>query len=206
MALQLFAKLAAGDDRLLATPYADRFIYNGLGEHFVHLRSYVERMLQSNEPNVSEAGARLASIAALYPENAADLVTEAMAGSSSQRLGVAQVASSNLAQAECRAWCEEHLLLLFNDDDREVRREAASCFLHLKSEPLESYQSLITAFCDSAAFQEDSFSILHVLEDSLRRLPGITCVVCEKFLARGSATKRRIAERIVQETFTPLPN
>ena len=74
--------------------------------------------------------------------------------------------------------------MLFNDDASEVRREAASCFVQLKSEPLENYATLVTAFCDSAAYQEDSFSILHVLEDSLRRLPGITCVVCEKFLAR----------------------
>lgn len=99
---------------------------------------------------------------------------------------MAQVASSNLADAECRAWCEKGLLVLFNDDAHEVRREAASSFLRLKSEPLESYENLITAFCASLAFQADSFSILHVLEDSLRRLPGITCVVCEKFLARFS--------------------
>ena len=44
-----------------------------------------------------ETGARLASLAALYHQEAADLVTEAMAGDSSQRLGVAQVAARNLA-------------------------------------------------------------------------------------------------------------
>jgi len=49
---------------------------------------------------------------------------------------------------------------------------------------LENYENLITAFCGSAAYQENSFPVLHVLEESLRRLPGITCVVCEKFLER----------------------
>lgn len=86
LALQLFTKLAVANDRLLATPYADRFIYNGLREHFAHLRPYVERVLRSKEPQVSEAGARLASLTALYHENAMDLVAEAMAGSPSQRL------------------------------------------------------------------------------------------------------------------------
>jgi len=186
LALKLFSKLAVADDRLLATSYADRFIYNGLHDHFADLRPCVERMLGSKEPKVSEAGARLASVAALCHGNAADLVIEAMVGSSSQRLGVAQVAASNIADAECRAWCEKCLLMLFNDHDREVRKKSASCFRHLKGEPLESYESLITTFCDSPAFQEDSFSLLHVLEDSSRRLPGITCVVCEKFLSRFS--------------------
>jgi hypothetical protein len=186
LALDLFNKLDTADDGLLATQYAERFIYHGLRQYFAQLRPYVERMLRSKEPKVIESGARLASLAALYHEDAADLAKEAMSGNPSQRLGVAQVASSNIAYAECRVWCESHLLALFNDGDREVRRESASCFRHLKSEPLETYEKLILAFCDSAAYQEDSFPILHALEDSLRRLPGITCVVCEKFLARFS--------------------
>lgn len=84
-------------------------------------------------------------------------------------------------------WCENHLLVLFNDDDREVRRESASCFRQLKNEPLETYEKLILAFCDSAAYREDSSSILHALEESLLRIPGITCIVCEKFLKRFGA-------------------
>lgn len=179
-------KRLINDDRLLVTHYVQRFIYHGLRQHFAQLRPYIERMLRSNDPKVSEGGARLASLAALYHEDAAVLAKEAMSGSPSQRLGVAQVASSNIADAECRVWCENHLLALFNDDDPEVRRESASCFRHLKSEPLESYEKLISAFCDSGAYQEDSSSIFHALEDSVRRLPGITCLVCEKFLARFS--------------------
>lgn len=192
LALELFAKLNAADDRLLGTQYVERFIYHGLRQQFSQLRPYVERMLRSKETKVSEAGARLASLAALYHEDAADLVNEATSGSPSQRLGVAQVASSNIAHAESRAWCEKRLLALFTDHDSEVLREAASCFRHLKSEPLETYENLITAFCDSPAYQENSFPVLHVMEESLRRLPGITCVVCEKFLARFSEEAKDI--------------
>ncbi|MGP1665665.1 MAG: hypothetical protein ACTS5I_07105, partial [Rhodanobacter sp.] len=95
LALELFTKLVAADDQLLATPYVDRFIYHHLRQYFAQLRPYVERILRSREPKVSEAGARLASLAALYHEDAADLAKEAMSGNASQRLGVAQVASSN---------------------------------------------------------------------------------------------------------------
>ncbi|MBI2094929.1 MAG: hypothetical protein HYT89_02040 [Candidatus Omnitrophica bacterium] len=186
LALELFKKLAEADDRLLATPYVDRFIYYSLHKNFIQVRPYVERMLRSKEPKVSEVGARLAGVAALYHEDAADLVNKAMSGSPSQRLGVVQVASANIARADCRTWCENCLLVLFNDDDNKVRREATSCFHHLKSEPLENYENLIRAFCDSLAYQEGSFPVLHVLEDSLLRLPGITHVVCEKFLMRFS--------------------
>jgi hypothetical protein len=186
LALELFDKLAAADDRLLATPYVDRFIYQGLHEHFNRLRPYVERMLRAKEPDVSDAGARLASVAALSHENAADLVRQALTGGPSQRLGVARVASQNITNAQCWVWCEKHLLTLFDDADHEVRHEAAACFRQLEGEPLETFEALITSFCDSTAYQDDSFSVLHVLADSVHRLPGTTCIVCEKFLARFS--------------------
>ena len=38
----------------------------------------------------------------------------------------------------------------------------------------------------------DPSHILHVLEQSLRKLPGMTCIVCEKFLARFSDEARDV--------------
>ena len=162
-------------------------------------------MLRSLIPDINRVGARLAGVAALHHEGAANLVDEAMSGTASQRLGIAEVAASNIAYSEWRAWCELRLLPLFNDADAEVRREAASCFRQLEDEPLEEYTDLIKAFCESAAYEEDSFSILHVLEQSVRRLPGITCFVCEKS-SLDSATKRRTSAHIGLVTFTFLSN
>ncbi len=186
LAISLFKLLASAGDRLLATQYADRFIYHGLRQNYSEMRPYVETLLRSTDERACNAGARFASLAVLYNQPAENLVKEAMTGNASQRQGVAIVATRNIATAECREWCEKHLLKFFSDEDPKVRREAASCFRQLEKEPLESYEALITAFCDSAAYQEDSFPILHVLEESLRRLPGITCVVCKKFLTRFS--------------------
>ncbi len=176
------------DDRLLATHYVERFINYGLYEHFGRLRYVVERMLRSGQPEIRKAGARLSSIAVLlHHDDAEALVEEAFHGNPSQRLGVAQVASAHIGKAEHRQWSEQQLLPLFNDSDREVRQEAASCFRYLEGQSLESYENLINEFCGSVAYQEDSFSILHALEKSSQKLPGITHTVCEKFLERFSA-------------------
>ena len=175
------------DDRLLVTHYVEYFINYGLYEYFGRLRYVVERMLQSGQPKTIEAGARLSSIAVLlHHDDAEAFVEEALRGSPSQRLGVAQVASANIDKAEHRQWSEQQLLPLFNDSDSEIRQEAASCFRSLEGQPLESYENLINEFCDSAAYQEDSFSILNALEESPQKLPGITHTVCEKFLERFS--------------------
>ena len=175
------------DDRLLETQDVKRFIYYGLYEHFEDLQIVVERMLRSKLSKTSTAGARLTSIALLLQhENAEDIVEEALRGHPSQRLGVAQVASNNIGKETYRQWSEKKLLLLFDDDDSEVRQEAAACFRNLEEQSLESYENLIIRFCDSAAYQEDSFPLIYVLEKSSYRLPGITYFVCKKFLERFS--------------------
>src|SRR5262249_53310515 len=150
-----------------------------LSRHFEQVRPFVERMLRSTHPDVAQSGARLAALAVLYHPALEPLEAEAFAGSAKQRLGVAQVAAANIGFTECRPWCEPRLTTLFNDEDADVRREAATCFRHLEAAVLDQYADLIQAFCDSKAFRDDSFSILHVLEKSVRRLPGITCNVCE---------------------------
>ena len=196
LGLSLFQNMDLSEVRLLTTPHVYRFILGGLRDSFAELRPIVERMLRSSEPEVCEAGARLASIAVLEHESAADLADETSRGDARHRLGVAQVASANIAIPECRAWSEAKLAVLFNDDDADVRRKAASCFRYLRDAALDTYDDLLAAFCDSRAYQEDSFSILHMLEDALGRLPKKTCVVCEQFLdrfaddARGVRTSR----------------
>lgn len=192
-ALEQFLRLAEprgsqiDDDLLLVTRDVERFINYGLYEHFGRLRHIVERMLRSEQPETSKAGARLSSIALLLRrDDAGAFVEEALRGNPSQRLGVAQVASANIGKAEHRQWSEQQLLALFNDSDSKVRQEAASCFRRLEGQPLESYENLVSKFCDSTAYPEDSSSILHVLEESPQRLPGITHTVCEKFLDRFS--------------------
>ena len=182
--LSLFLNMDLSEDRLLATPDVDRFIHGNLRDSLAELRPFVERMLRSSEPDVREAGARLGCIGALHDESAADLANEALGSDVRGRVGVAKVASSNIADPECRAWCEAMLVRLFADAGAEVRREAALCFGSLPDEVLGSYGDLISAFCDSPAFEEAAFWLLDALERSRERLPGTTCVVCRKYLGR----------------------
>jgi hypothetical protein len=192
LGLSLFSKMNLAEDRLLATPHMDYLIAGALPKHFEQVKPIVERMLRSQDADVAESGARLAALSMLYHPEVEALEAQAFAGTPRQRLGVARVASANIASKDCRPWCEKRLASFFNDDDHDVRSEAATCFRYLENGALEEYADLISAFCDSKAFQDDSFSILHVLEQSVRRLPGMTCIVCEKFLERFSDEARDI--------------
>lgn len=194
-ALELFSRLMASDELLLKAPGAEQFVHLGIRRQFADVRRFVERMLRANDGKTAEAGARLAGLAILYGNATDDLVIEALSGTPSQRLGIAQVAAQNVGADECRVWCESQLLRLFDDADDTVRGEAASCFRQLVKQPLESYEPLIKAFCNSAAYSADTFSIFHLLENSTHRLPGITCDVSEKFLERFGEEAKDIRTR-----------
>ena len=203
LGMLLFRRMNLPEDRLLATRHVYGFIRDRLRDSFAELLPIVERMLRSSEPEVCEAGARLVSLALLMDQSAADLVDGALRGGAHHRLGVAQVASAYIAILECRRWSEATLAVLFNDEDAAVRGEAASCFRHLNDEVLNSYGDLLAAFCDSNAFREGgSFWILRRLEKSLGRLPGTTCLVCEKFLDRFADEARDIRTHRAADMFT----
>lgn len=183
-AIALFGILANHDPVVLATPFGERFIHCGIRDHFSEVRPFIEILLRSGLEATAEAGARLSLLAVLYGHDARSLVVEASQGSVHQRLGVAKTAAANIGRNECREVCESLLLEFFCDSDREVRKEAAKCFKSLKELPLGDYEKLFAAYCESAAYGEDSFWVLHVLAESRHRLPGIVWRVCERFLAR----------------------
>ena len=202
LGMLLFHRMNLSEDRLLATHHVYKFIRGGLRNSFAELRPVIERMLRSPKPGVCKAGSRLASIANLEHDSAADLADEALRGGVHHRLGVAWIASAKIAVPEYRAWSEAKLVTLFNDDDADVRSKAASCFHHLGDEALDAYEDLITVFCDSRAYQENSSSILHMLEESLGRLPGMTCVVCKRFLDRLADEARDVRTSRSVDTYT----
>jgi hypothetical protein len=140
----------------------------------------------------------------LYHPQEEALEAEAFAGTARQRLGVAKVASANIGSEHCRWWCEKRLVALFSDDDQAMRQEASTCFRRSEGAALDDYSNLIGAFCDSEAFRDDSFSILYVLNQSLRKLPGLTCIVCQKFLERSSEEARDIRTSRMVDSYTEV--
>ena len=183
--MSLFLRMDLSEDRLLTTPHVYRLLSWSLRDRLAEVRPTVERMLQSSQPDVRQAGGRLAGLAGLLHDEATDLVGGALCGDARQRAGIAEIAAANIARVDTRDWCERRLAPLFDDADDGVRQAAADCFRELSDVPLENYDDLIAAFCASRALSEASFSLLVTLERSRRRLPGATCMVCGQLLRRA---------------------
>ena len=181
--MRLLMHVQHGGGLVLATPHFLALLQAQLPGRFGDVRSLLQAMIASDARHAQRAGAQLAGLAVLYDQDAGDLVEEAMRGTADHRLGIARVASSNLTGADDRAWCEQHLTILFDDIDDRVRGRAASCFREFRERGLEAHGSLIEAFVASRAFEQgEAEHILRALERSSSRLPGVTCTVCERFL------------------------
>ena len=198
-AMALFLKMNVPTESLLATNHMFRFMECSLADKFEELRPTIEKMIRSGEEKVGKRGSTLAGLAVLYDHDAGGLVDEALGRGMAWRLGIAKVAASNIKKKECRDWCEKKLAEFFEDEHTEVREEAASCFSNLENEPLEKYESLIYKFSDSKAFSNYPYSILKTLKQACQQLPGMTCIVCERFLQKLSARPHDMTERAYSE-------
>lgn len=204
-ALKWWDILLATDDRLLATHDVQDFIYCGLPKHMDHFSPIIQRMLESTVEKARETGGTLACLARLYHPDLNYLAEAAMKGDVQCRLGAADVASRNVMQVACRAWCEEALDRLFDDENQEVRKKAAGCFWqlwHSPDTPLTNYDKLIRRFLSSAAFLDEPTYLLHALDENRHLMPEAVLDVCDVFIDQCAVAARDIRTSLAGDEFT----
>ncbi len=203
-AMALFLRMNVPTERLLATRHAFKFMKYSLADGFEELRPVIEKMILSGEKDVGKKGSILAGLAMLHGHDAEGLVDKSLGSGNAQRLGIAKVTSANIKVRECPKWCERKLIELFEDEDAEVRQEAAACFSQWEGEPFEEYENLVDKFSSSKAFGDDPSLILRALEQSRQRLPGMTCTVCERFLQRFSEEAQDVRHARFRDAYSTL--
>jgi hypothetical protein len=183
LAVSLFQQLCETEDALLGTQTVDYFLYYALPTHFEALAPIVERMIMSELPEVVKVGARQACLISLVREEASWLAELCLSGTEAHRIAAAEIFVANLRNAHLREFCENILIQLFNDSSKEVRSQAARCFLHFEGDELGDYISLVEAFVDSPAFITNHHNLIRVLEETTAKLPDeATYRVCDRFL------------------------
>ncbi|MBD2694937.1 ATP-binding protein [Anabaena catenula] len=182
LSVNLFLKLCETEDELLGTSPIERFLYYALHTHFQQLAPILERMIVSDLPEVVKAGARQACLSSLIIEEAHSFVDRCLSGTKIHRIAAAEIFVANLKISHHRQFCENSLIQLFNDNDEQVRKEAAKCFFRFEGEELGAYFTLIEAFVNSRAFETDCNHLIDALKETTAKLPETVYQVCEKFV------------------------
>jgi hypothetical protein len=186
LAVDLFKKLVETEDILLSTPTVDRFLYYTLETHYTELKPIIERMINSDIPEVQEIGAKRIFVISLGNAEAQPLAENCLSGTPAHRKAAALVYSSNLHLADYREFCEESLIKLFNDPDEKVQEQAAQCFINLyqHQQSLADYSSLIEAFLDSSAFFQNRLPLIRLFTKPEQGIfdEQVAFKVCQRFV------------------------
>lgn len=183
LSVRLFLKLSETEDELLGTSPVQRFLYYALQTHFQQLAPILERMIVSDSPEAVKVGARQACLSSLIIEEAHSFADRCLSGTELHRMAAAEIFVANLRIAHHRQFCENSLMQLFNDNNEQVRKEAAKCFFKFEGAELGDYITLIEAFVNSCAFETDCKDLIHALKKTTAKLPEtVTYQVCEKFI------------------------
>lgn len=180
-ALAAFTELVDAHDALLASYWVTRLmLYIGNSNPELVL-PVVRRMLASSETETREAGAQLATFAALEWSRP-DLIEGALAAGDDARHGVATVCAARIAVTSNRALAAAVLVKLFNDPVHEVRGAAADVAMNLRGAALGPFAVLLTSLIDSPAFSDASPQLFITLEHAPDNVADLVVRAARRFL------------------------
>jgi hypothetical protein len=182
LAVSLFLELCNTEDILLGTTTVEWFLYYSTHSHFEALKPILERMIYSNVSQVVEVGARQACLTSLHTKEAHTLADYCLSRTITHRKAAVEIFVANLKSAHHRQYCENTLIKLFNDSEKDVRSQAARCFYKFEEDELKDYTNLIEKFVQSPAFETDSYDLIYALENTTAKLPETTYLVCDRFV------------------------
>jgi hypothetical protein len=210
-ALRLFRRLTAAPDELLATDPVERLISVLAASRFPDLREVLQRMLESREPGVREAGGRQAALALLSTDDASDLAERAIEGTERERLGVAQVAATNIANVDVRTRCVEWLSALAHDRDGDVRKEVSRWPSVVDADELRELAEFTRTYVETEAHLNNQYPLLHALDETRAPVADVVLRAVERFLeehgsdmgdiTRASAMYAPIAAKLVTRAY-----
>jgi len=184
-AFDLFDLLVSDQsEELFAARWIEKYINYAIFDDFQRISPYIQQMLSSELAFIKQAGARQACVAGLVTENNEELIQQCFQGDIYYRKGAAELFANNITSELYSKQSKESLSILFDDQEKEVRDEAARCFYEIKKQNLDSYQDFIVSFINSHAIENNTSMIEHLLEKSVTELPDIILLLIEQFIER----------------------
>jgi len=189
-AVRLFLELCDGADEVLATPGINRFLHYACFDHYQDLRAVMLKMLTMEMKEARAAAARQIAVASFHEPLALEDLAGVLARDADCRRAVAGVFAHNIGAPRIAAKCREHLAVLFDDADKEVRAAAAGCFRNLTADQVLMEEVLMRRFIDSAACTENSHYLIAPLENAVTALPEVVCRLPERLIEEQRSDDR----------------
>jgi hypothetical protein len=181
-AVTAFQRLIQTDDRLLTTRHVERLIvYIGNGDATI-VEPVIQRMINSTDTVVRQAGGRLAAFAGLEL-GSTDLFATALASTdASVRKGAAQVCAGRLPHTINAAAAGEATQGFINDADNEVREAAAHVAVVLRGKALRPFERELAVLIGSQSFDRAAPQLLITLDQAPDRVDDLIIAFARRFV------------------------
>jgi hypothetical protein len=177
-----FEMLIDTDDRILAAEMVrSLMIYIGNVDPDV-ITPVVQRMLESSDGEVREAGGALAAFAGLEWARP-DLLTEALEADAATRKGVAEVCAYRVDRTSNASLAAASLTKLMADEDDDVLEAVAKVAPHLRDHRLRPFADLLSALIDSPAYDHATPQLLLTLQHAPDRVDDLVLKASQRFIS-----------------------
>jgi hypothetical protein len=182
LAVELLLQACGSCEDLWGTHPFEHFIHYAVFTHYGQLRELLQSALKStNEKAVDNASTQIVR-AELDGIDVGDDAAVIRRGTEAMRKAAADVYARNLGSKFVGDTCAEHLKEFFHDDSSSVRDEVSSAFFRLSGPRLLELREFIAQFIESKCFQNETYRLLHALEESNVQLPEIVGRAAERVL------------------------
>ncbi|MBP7764389.1 MAG: hypothetical protein KA113_04290 [Syntrophaceae bacterium] len=196
--------LACRDDlRVAASPRAVYFFNHVFSSNAEQLTPLIKAMVNSPLDEVSQEGAEEVTARWLFHDYFGEELKSCINGSVPQRRGVAQVAAHFLHDDNYAERCQELLLPLMNDPEKEVRKELAGIFRNQNIFKAHVPQSFISTYIKSNAYVDAPSGIIDGIKEhpgSLLPLSAVIFDICKIFSTMLLEESRNLSSRIPHTT------
>ncbi|MGN5734571.1 nSTAND1 domain-containing NTPase [Arthrobacter psychrochitiniphilus] len=180
-AYEAFEALIDADDILLASePVSDLMIYIGNVDP-ERIDPVIDRMLESEDGEVRQAGGKMAAFAALQWERP-QLMERALAGDIAVRTGAAVVCSARVGRAANSELVLGALRQLMHDDDDEVCQAVGKLTSHLRGKRLRPFASFLADLIASPSYVHATPQLLIALQEAPDKVDDLVELAAHRFL------------------------
>lgn len=180
-AYEAFDRLIEVDDILLASdPVVNLMMYIGNVDP-ERIDPVIDRMLQSEEGEVRQAGGSMAAFAALQWERP-QLMERALAADIEVRTGAAIVCSARVDRAANSELVLATLRQLMHDDDDEVRKAVGALASHFRGKSLRPFVSFLADLVTSPSYVHATPQLLIALQEAPDRVDDLVDLAAHRFL------------------------
>jgi hypothetical protein len=179
-AIELFVRHCSGVVELLASYPAGQFLHYTYHRNYAQIRPILQQMLASG----NDAAVHLASIktclAGLEQEGASADAAQIHVGTDIQKAAAVEVYASNLRDSTVGEKCTAFLRDFVNDPSEMVHKHVEACFNGMDGKTLRRFESFISVFIQSKAFESHSFQLVYALQESRDLLPKVVLELAER--------------------------